>query len=110
MEISPQEILNEIEQEKIIAFMEDPIMREAVKKILLRGIYENGTLKAGVSPEPAQNFLLAIANDKGLSNEQIGQELRSAYWGITILEQAFNKMSELKKEETLEEETNLEHE
>lgn len=97
VEIMVEEILTELEQDKVQQFYEDVIMREAVRKILLRGLYQNGTLKAGVAPDPKQNFALAMANNPNATNESLGAELRGAYWGITILEQAFDKLSEIKK-------------
>lgn len=102
-EITSTEILNDIESEKISLFNEDTIMKEAVRKVLLRGIYQNGTLKKGEHSNPKQNFMLAIANNPQLSNEEIGAEARAAYWGITILEQAFDKLSEIKRPNTKEE-------
>jgi hypothetical protein len=101
-EINSTEILNEIEQEKIALFNEDKIMKEAVRKVLLAGIYENGTLKSGVPADPKRNFLLSSANNMNLTNEVLGQEVRAAYWGIALLEKGFDKLSEIKKDEKLE--------
>lgn len=89
--------LSDIEREKIALFNEDSILREAVKKVLLKGIYENGTLRAGKPADPLQNFALAIAFDPQYSNEQLGADLRASASGISLLEQGFKKLLEFKR-------------
>jgi hypothetical protein len=94
------DILNDVEKAAVQKFIEFETMREAVKKVLLAALYENGTLKPGIPADPTRNASFAIvANQSGASNEQIGAELRAMWEGVRIVENAFNKMAEYKKVE-----------
>lgn len=95
-----KDYLNDIEKEQIEAFYKNEPMREAVKKVLLAGIYHNGTLKAGEKAEPQKNFLLsmaATASRTGVPNETLGADLRAAAEGITVVEAAFKELSTFSK-------------
>lgn len=92
-----KDYLNDIEKEQIEVFYKNDVMREAVKKVLLAGIYYNGTLKAGVKAEPAKNFALAIASQRGLTNEQIANDMRAIVEGISIVEGAFKELGTFNK-------------
>jgi hypothetical protein len=106
-ELETTEILDEIERDKVIAFYQDTTMREAVRKILLWGIYNSGTLVPGQGANPKQNFLLSIAENTTLDDAKMGQELRAAWWGIAQIENSFGKMAEIKRpEEVKAEEVN----
>lgn len=89
--------ISDIERQKLEVFNADPIMKEAVKKILLKGIYENGTLRAGIQTEPLKNFALSLAFTPGVSNEELGSDLRARAAGIAALESAFTKIGEYKQ-------------
>ena len=86
--------LSDIEAEKLIQFNTDPIMREAVRKILLAGVYLNGVLEPGKPGMPKRNFALALAFREGMTNEMLGQDLRAAAEGIRTIETAFDKIAE----------------
>lgn len=101
-----KENLDEVlDMNEIIAlekFNADPIMVGAVKKVILMGLYHNGTIQKGADPEPMRNVAfsrLARDYDRNLSNEQIGEDLRGLFEGISLLEIAFNSISVYKKEE-----------
>ena len=95
--------LNEVEQAAVQAFFENEGMRESVKKVLLAAMYENGTLKPGVKADFTRNLALSlVANTTGISNEQLGADLRAMWEGIRLVENAFNKMGEIKKVEAKE--------
>lgn len=87
------QILSDQEKAKLEAFAKDRTLLEAVRKVLLFGIYNNGTLKPGEKVDPGQNFALslAFANDGTLSDEQIGQDVRAAVRGIRLVEGAFKE-------------------
>lgn len=92
--------LDDLEKEKIQQFYDDEIMREAVRKVLLAGLYENGVLKKGKKAQPLFNFALGFVSNRGeLSNEQVGAQLRSAWEGINALELAFSNLAKYKREE-----------
>ena len=82
-------------------------MREAVKKVLLAAVYHNGSLKEGVSADPTRNACFSlVAQAPGISNEQLGADLRAMWEGVKIVENAFNKMTEYKKVESKPKEPN----
>ncbi len=91
--------LNEVELEKISQFYNDPIMREGVKKMILAGLYKNGTLTPGKAAEPTRNAAFSLASSRGeFSNEALGADLRALWEGINALEVAFNQMAKFKIE------------
>lgn len=99
--------LSDVEKEQLIAFNQNPILREAVKKVLLAGLNENGVLKAGKQSNSTQNAALYLVSQAGeVSNEALGADLR-AYWnGLKAVENGFNKISEFVPEKTVEKSKN----
>ncbi len=89
-------ILNDQEKVKVGLFVEDTVMFEAVKKVLLAGIYYNGVLKPGVNSDPLQNYALSLASNPGISNEILGQDLRATSEGIMFLENGLKKLKDYK--------------
>jgi len=90
--------LSDIEKEAIVTFYGNAVMREAVKKVLLFDVYNNGVLKPGEEAMPTRNFMLGLYfNNQGqeVSNEALGAELRAAAEGISTVENAFNKMKSI---------------
>lgn len=82
-------ILNDVEKAKLEVLSEDAGMITAIKKVLLAGIYYNGTLAAGAQPDATRNFALQLAVTADKSNEQLGADLRGTAEGIIRLEQGF---------------------
>ena len=101
------DILDDNERQALIAFNASDTMKQAVKKVLLAGIYDNGTLKAGKPADPLRNtaFYL-VSNMPEIPNEQLGEELRAVWQGINALESAFKKISEFKLPEKAEKKLN----
>jgi len=86
--------LNDLEKVHLQKFADDEQMKAVVKKVLLGGVYENGTLKAGKDPKPAYNCAFgyiqyADGNNVEVSDEQVGANIRALYEGIKALEYAF---------------------
>ena len=97
--------LNDLEQEKIVMFCNDVTMREAVKKVLLAAIYENGVLRPGIKPEPTKNAALSLvfAADEKISNERLGEDLRAFASGVQSIEMGFKRLKEFELPEVSEE-------
>jgi hypothetical protein len=94
------EYLSDVERELVVSFNENPQMKEAVKKVLLAGLYENGTLRAGQPANFKQNVALGLVSHRGdYTNEQIGADLRAVFEGGAIVENAFEKISTFVREE-----------
>ncbi len=83
-----------METEKLILLNQDVVMKEALRKILLAGIYENGTLKEGEPANPTRNFLLSAAFSDDYTPEQLGHLTKTAAEGIRIVQNAFTKLEE----------------
>jgi len=93
--------MSELEKDAIMLFSRNPIMVEAVRKVLLAGLYSNGTMRAGIPSEPTRNmaFSLVANTNAEYSNEQIGADLRALWAGINAVEAGFNEIKRLAKVE-----------
>ena len=102
------EHLTDTEKSKIMAFNADPILVEAIRKVMLASIYSNGTLKKGYDSDPLKNGALTLAfvalQGRGtVSNEDLGADLRGLAQGVMLLETGFNELSKIKDETEVEE-------
>lgn len=111
MEDLSSQILTDIEKDKIIAFMEDDITFNAVKKYLLAVAYKQGVVEKGREHRATVNFALNLAggaiHTQGVprSDEELGQNLRALAYAVQLVESGFKELSEFKKPEKVEEET-----
>lgn len=91
-------ILSDLEKKKVQQFYDDDVMREAVKKVLLVGIYDNGSLKKGQHADPRRNFILSLANpEESLPDDILGQRVRAAWEGVNALESGFSVLADFKE-------------
>lgn len=91
-----EDILNEIEVEEIKKFVANKTQFEAVRKVLLKGIYFNGVIKPGEKHLPNMNFALSLAYAKSeVSNEELGADLRACAEGIRTVETGFSRLVEI---------------
>lgn len=90
------DFLTEQEKEKVARFCEDDVMMEAVKKVLLAPIYEQGTLKAGQPADPTYNGALALATVRQISDEELGRDLRAFTQAMSQVENAWKKLTEVR--------------
>lgn len=103
------DILNEIEKDKIIAFTEDKIMFEAVRKHLLSGLYNTGVIQPGKPADARTNWAFQLVWDRSpqsmpRSNEELGADLRAMTRGIQLVEGAWEELTKFKKDELPQEE------
>lgn len=95
------EFLSDIERDRIAnKFNTDEVLVEAVRKVLLAAMYNNGVLKAGEKADPLKNGALGLAflaiSGKGVvSNQDLGEDLRGFAQGLSLLENGFRKLSEI---------------
>lgn len=93
--------LSDKELEKVDKFVKDKVQFEAVRKVLLDGIYNNGTLKKDAPADPLRNWALSLGatSNQGvhLTNEQVGAELRAMSEGIYFLEMALKQLTQISK-------------
>lgn len=103
------EILNDIERDKILKFCEDRVLFEAVKKYVLAVTYKHGVFSKGEPFVGNKNYALRIAwgaSDGGgmpRSDEELGQDLRALTKATQLVESGFKEMKEMKEVEELEE-------
>lgn len=89
-----EKILDPKEMLALQMFQDNPTLKEAVKKVILFGVYHNGTLEAGKQANPLQNFTLGLAANAetvGLDNAQLGQKLKETWAGIQLLERSYEE-------------------
>lgn len=93
--------LSEQEFDELVKLAENPVLLGAVEKVLCHEIYHNGILEPGESADFSRNFLLAFISNKGneFSNEKLGQDVRSYWWGLHALELGMNELKKFKRPE-----------
>lgn len=100
------ENLTELEITKIEQFCADKTMYEAVKRVLLQGIYTHGTVQLGYTPNPLENaafHLASLSIENPIPDEMLGQHIRGMWAGVNSLKNAFDKLDKIKtKKESIE--------
>ena|SRR3990167_7233376 len=105
------EILSEIERDKIVQFCADPVLSGAVKKYILAVLYKQGVVQKGQAHNARINFALNLAwpattpNGMPRTDEELGQNLRALTYGVQLIESGFREMEEMRKPEVGVEET-----
>ena len=86
--------LDEQEQAYIKQFAQNEKMKEAVKKVVLSGIYEQGVMKKGRPHLPGENFVLGLVSQRGMNvdDEVVGQDVRACSEGIRLVLQGFQNL------------------
>lgn len=94
-----QKYLTELEVASIEQFCANKTMYDAVKKVLLAGIYTQGTVQKDFIPDPLTNgaFLLAGHSlNNPIPDEVLGQHIRGMWSGINALKNAFDDLDDIK--------------
>jgi hypothetical protein len=94
------EFLSEIEKEKITAFLKDPILVEAVRKVFLKRIYFDGVLQPDNKAVPYENFALNVykSNDGAMySDEELGKLTKLRRLAIELVQSGFESLENYKK-------------
>lgn len=94
-----QHNLTDLQIAKIEAFMADTEMVEAVKRVLLVGIYSHGVVEKGFKHDPLVNgafSLVSLAPTNPIPDEIIGQQLRAQWAGVNALHNAFESLASIK--------------
>lgn len=91
--------LSESEFAHLQIFINDPIMREALRKILTYEIYFAGTVNPDL-PIENKNFAFSLVRDatgQDRTDEEIGKRLRATIEAAGLLESALSKLDLLKE-------------
>lgn len=89
--------LSEAEKAAVISFRSNTVMLNAVKKVLLHTITNQGTYKKDSAPIET-NWVFGIgAGQLGQipTNEQMGEELKACLRGFSYLQDGFKKLNEV---------------
>ena len=94
--------LSDQEKEKVESFCADPVMVEAVRKVLLKDIYHNGTLRPGIKANPLTNAFLflpfaTLRWEIKATPEEIGIDMIGRSHGLNYVEVGFNELFKIKK-------------
>lgn len=92
-----EKFLSDIEKTKIEMFNQDPILVNAIRKVLLTSIYDNGTLRKDVAPNPTRNgalglAMIAVTGKATISNSDLGEDLRGLAQAVQLLEQGLAQL------------------
>lgn len=96
-----EDILTDEDRAKIFQFNSDPVLVEAVRKVLLSVIYSQGVIKKGKDSSPLQNASLSLVfktvrKEAVIDNEKLGEELRGMAVGLNYLEVGLENLSKIK--------------
>lgn len=103
------QILSDIEREKVIALAEDTVAFEAVKKYVLAVMYRHGVVQKGEDFKGNVNWALQIAwgatqpNGMPRSDEELGQDLRALTKATQLVESGFKEIKEMEEASKVEE-------
>lgn len=98
-----KEILSEMELEKVVAFANDKLAFEAVKKYVLAVAIVHGTFEKGKPFKGNINFALNLAwpatQQGGIprSDEELGQGLRALTYAVQLVESGFGEIADMKE-------------
>lgn len=96
-----KEYLSDLEVTKIEQFCKDKELYNAVRKVILAGIYTHGTIQKGFDPKPLENGALTLASystTNPIPNEVLGEHIRGVWEGLNALQNAFNRLDTIKQE------------
>ena len=91
--------LNDIEKSEVAAFLENETAYNAVKKVLLSGVYFDGVMVEGKDADPLKNFILGrLAQQQVLMNDDkhMGALMRSIIDAISMIETGFAELEKCK--------------
>ena len=91
--------LTDLEKVKIETFCKDTEMYNAVKKVLLQGVYTHGTVQLGYEPDPLTNAafnLAALAITNPIPDDMLGQNIRGMWAGVNAIKNAFDSLDSVK--------------
>ena len=92
--------LSERETIELTKLVENPVCLEAMKKILLAPVYDQGVLK-GSDAEPTKNFALqkamsAIQSNPSIDDKALGEDVRANTQAIRLVELGIEELNNFK--------------
>ncbi len=93
------ESLTELEKDTIEQFCKNEVMYGAVRKVLLQGLYVQGTVQKGYDVDPLQNGAFGVASlafNNPIPDAEIGASVRAQFAGVNYLKNAFDTLNMIK--------------
>jgi len=103
-----KEYLTDLEVAKVEAFCTDEVMYEAVKKVLLQGIYSHGVISKGHKHDPLQNAAFNLASlsvQNPIPDAELGANIRGMWAGVNYLKNGFDTLDRIKSNNDSQETT-----
>ena len=100
--------LSESEKLKVDQFVNDLVMREAVRKVILSGVYNDGILHKGEAADPLKNFMLGYFTQSAVqmfTTDEKGKKLEAIIHAVSMVESGFKELDKCKLVENEEKET-----
>jgi len=91
--------LNEIEKAEVVTFLENKTMKEAVKKVILSGVYFDGIMEEGKPADPLKNFMLGTLSQQTVmmnDDKHMGAIARAMINGVSMVESGFAELEKCK--------------
>lgn len=86
--------LSELERDTLQAFVQNEVMKEALKKVLLDGILNQGV--SGVETSTTlRNWVFGIDPQGKMTPEEFGTQVKIRTEAMILIEQAYTKLNEL---------------
>lgn len=91
--------LTEVEKGELFAFCQRPFMVHALEKVLMYSLYQMGTVKEADEEVYDVNWQFNAAST--VSDEQLGKEIRSKAFALSMLADAFNQVKKFGQEKVV---------
>lgn len=86
--------LSELERDTLQAFVQNEVMKEALKKVILDGILNMG-VHGGDTSTTLRNWVFGIDPQGVMTPEEFGNAVKVRTEAMILLEQAYTKLNEL---------------
>ena len=91
--------LTDLEKTKIEFFCADEVMFEAVRKVMLQGLYLHDTVGKDFTPDPLVNgafHLASLALNNPIPDAEVGANVRAMFAGVNALKNAVDDLKSIK--------------
>lgn len=104
--INALSFLTDLERDTLTAFVQNEVMKEALRKVLLDQVLNMGVQKPGEKSLMTRNWVFGLDKTGTMTDDQYGRAIRVHTEAIVLLEQAYSKLNELVPPPTPEKEKN----
>lgn len=94
-QITTKDFLSEAELHAIERFLADETAVEAVRKVILSGVYFDGRLLEGKPADPLKNFILGAVTRPGdslLPDAEMGAKVKAIVNAVALVESGFKEL------------------